>query len=308
MNIVITHVFSWLLLGIACFWVTRSWHVRPRQGVWLRWQHLKRRIVQGNPGYRARVRGRLLDINPLLWLTSRDRSLRIFLTGFFIVLTVSCYAMNCSRWFHWSHIASPMACFVFLHVLFLLLVAFEAASYLIERRRDDALELILSTSLTTNEILRGHWLAAQRLFHGALITMAVYAAAWMITAWKYALPGNRFLAIVFPLLMMANLLVSAHALVWCTMSYSFRARWHSGPALLGFGVIVALPFCWMGLVCFPALSSTTGLNTLVVWLVITFVSIINARGFVVFARTNLEENFRQKMTEPKLRKARTLEG
>jgi len=305
-NLAVTLVLSLLMLATASFWITRSWHTRTARGIGLRWQHFKRRVTQGSPAYRAQLRPRLLNINPVLWLHSRDRSLRVSLTVFFLVLAGGCYWMNFSRAFHWTHIPSALACFVFLYLLFLALVAFESACYLIERRNDGAMELLLSTELGTGDILRGHWLAARRLFSGALTVMIVYATGWLGAAVFHALPANRVFALVFPFLVIASLVTSGNALVWCTMSYSFRAKWPSLPAMRGFAMVVVLPFVWFGILA--VLLSDQHASALVWWTVIAASTILNSQALSGMAQKRLHNNLRRVLTEPLLGKTRGSEA
>lgn len=300
-NIASTHVLGWLLLGVACRQITQTWQTRPPLGLWRTWEQWKREVTLGSRAYRTRTRSRLLDENPILWLQGRDRSLRLGVTVVFLAVAAGCFLVNFSRALHWSHIAAPISSFVFLGLLLLLLVSFDAASYLVERRREEALELILSTPLTTGMIVRGHWLACRRLFRGPMVTLVGYAVAWAIAASWHALPRHRWLAIVFPGVMLINLFVVGRATVWCAMSYSLRARWSTLPAIGALATNVLLPLLMLGLFCIPTFHYSEN-NALFVSLLVSLLLIANASVFGHIARARLHEQLRRSLTESRPRR------
>lgn len=163
------HLASWVLLLAACRVLPFIWQVRSTNS-W--WQRLRERITQwafGGADARRSHRTRLLDINPFLWLVSRERGKPLYVWLFL----ASIGAIWFYGWLRHDQIMFDKDVVVPLTLLTAALlkiwVASEACARLAEDRRIGALELLLSTPLTTRDILRGQWLALRRQFARPLV-------------------------------------------------------------------------------------------------------------------------------------------
>jgi hypothetical protein len=174
-----TNIAAWLLLAGSSFLIRRGWQDRPAAGGRAAWQERWRAWQFGHGDSRAAWRRRLLDANPVFWLTSRDRlrfvSVMAVLGGFGLVWL----------WLYWKY-RSAMAdttvyfCIAyFLHTVIKIWFASDASRLFAEDRRTGALELVLSTSLTIDEILVGQALALKRQF-GAAVSIILGADLLML--------------------------------------------------------------------------------------------------------------------------------
>src|SRR5436190_11325251 len=84
-SIITVNEMAFVFLVLSCWIVPRTWHDKvegvaknPVQRTW-------RNLVFGSPSRRASIRRLLLDINPIYWLTSRDR-LKNHLVWFFLLI------------------------------------------------------------------------------------------------------------------------------------------------------------------------------------------------------------------------------
>jgi len=168
------HLASWALLLMACRVLPSIWQVRATHS-W--WQRQRERIMQwtfGSAEARRRHRARLLEINPFLWLMNRERA-KPFYVWMFLGAMAAIWFVG---WFGEGGVfmldKDVIGPFTLLTAGVLKVwVASEACTRLSEDRRIGALELLLSTPLTTREIVRGHWLAFGRQFARPLVLLLV---------------------------------------------------------------------------------------------------------------------------------------
>jgi hypothetical protein len=136
------------------------------------------RALKYGPGkVRRRLRGRLLGINPILWLSCRER---FGAMGFAMILLV----LACVVFWTGKHIRPPVPNADFLgpmiawivgipvlYIFFCFRLAAGASERFAVDRKAGALELILCAPMKTREIIRGHWLGLIRRFWGAAIVL-----------------------------------------------------------------------------------------------------------------------------------------
>jgi ABC-type Na+ efflux pump permease subunit len=199
-SLVAVAVLSWTGLGVATWWLGRTWRDRPKTvGAWsqmLIWERWRQRRWKG----RVASRNRLLELNPLFWLDSRGW---IATPGFMVVtvLLVAGAVFVASSAERWGRRAgmTPLGGFaltwlvtgLLIHVMVLAYAATVASQRLAEDKQSGALELILSTPTHERRIFRGLWLAyARKMFYPA--TLAVLAHLFFV--WQ----GATFLVMEAP--------------------------------------------------------------------------------------------------------------
>lgn len=158
------HLAGWLFLGLAGWLVTRRWQANPevRQARWA-----------------GALRRDLLDVNPVTALLVTDRQVRGTVWAV-VVAVLMCLLLNIAvggnplmpfaylPWMSFKANSLPSgllslavtALIVILKTLF----AWQACHFFALSRRHGALDPVLSTPLTDDEILGGHWSALRRLF------------------------------------------------------------------------------------------------------------------------------------------------
>jgi ABC-type transport system involved in multi-copper enzyme maturation permease subunit len=219
------HVLSWIFLALASLLLPRFWQQKPmtRRALRLR-RHSRGRTSGAING--AKLRARLLDVNPVLWLASEDRSLLIGLWVVIGLLTVgtmggisallgSLGGLGMGMMF--LNYAVSFVYFLILRVL----VAAQACRFSVEARRTGALELLLATPLSVEEIMRGHLLALRRLFlWPAVIVVGIQSLLFFAAVFSLKSKDEWALAIfqVFtPITSALNFLGDAWALTWVGM-------------------------------------------------------------------------------------------
>jgi hypothetical protein len=128
-----------------------------RLKIWTHWWRF------GGTAWRSRLRARLLDADPVLWLACRERWQATSLWAVAVFLVAACAAIFAFEddgmwWFVWNYLAGPVTLLLYLGT------ASQAARPFVEARRSGLLELLLSTPLTTRQIVQGQWRAMLRQF------------------------------------------------------------------------------------------------------------------------------------------------
>lgn len=160
-----SHLIGWALLLRACNQAQSSW--QSRSGSPVRRTIDERIFTSENPEARRKHRRGMLDAHPIVWLLERHPGKRFYadiLVVSVIIIWVVGYQTYGSGMFGgpgWFLVA-PLAFAI--HLILASWVVAESSMKLLEDRRSGALELLLCTSLTDRELIRGHRLALRRLF------------------------------------------------------------------------------------------------------------------------------------------------
>ncbi len=152
---------GWLLLMAASAMAPRFWQDRDER----RFSPDRKRWADrwGNdPDTRARKRAQMLDTNPVYWLAARDPGQRLLLGGLSGIAAIG------TGWFilvgNVNYLPLYFGCAILVNLVLKMRVAAQAAQCLAEARQNNALEMMLATPLTVNEIISGQILAIKRIF------------------------------------------------------------------------------------------------------------------------------------------------
>jgi hypothetical protein len=162
---------SWLLLAITCFVVPRTWQDKTVSSEKLlriaRWRRNGFLGLANASTFRAH----LLHLNPIYWLSSRNRlkplSLWLFI-GLGMIIW-GCGLLADPR--NWKDPSLQFTSAIICGLILKCWVALEAARLLSVERKNGALELLLCTPLQVRDILAGHLRALTRLFLGPVLVV-----------------------------------------------------------------------------------------------------------------------------------------
>jgi hypothetical protein len=164
LSLLLTHLLAWGFLLLACRILPKAWQdvpVLPRRSRAVPWPSAWPRRPARHHDYE---RARLLAETPVIWLASPREAQRSYLwvfTGGSSVLLVLIWIAGEGS----ADAAVAIACLaVVVHLVLATWVASQATHSLAEARDSGALELLLSTPLTTEEIIEGYFGALNRLF------------------------------------------------------------------------------------------------------------------------------------------------
>src|SRR5205823_1114225 len=118
-----------------------------------------------------------------------------------------------------------------------------ASHSLAEDRKSGALELLLATSLSIREVLRGRWLALVRQFFGPIAIVSIWHLFSLVWIPIMGPPVERIVAVLFiPLIALA---VSWIAIGWDGMWMGLRARHPNAAIWATLTTVVLIPWIVM---------------------------------------------------------------
>lgn len=262
LSLLLVHILGWLLLGLASWIVPRSWQEKTAIAALPSPQQWK----YGTAAVRAAHRQKLLAVNPVTWLAGRDRRQRQYV---WLFLAVSTFVWLWGYRKFGPFWVEPSVCgFVAyaLHAVLKVWVAAEAGLRLGAERRSGALEVLLSTPLGVNEIIRGNVLALKRQFAGPIL--AVLAMDGLLL-WLCLTQGSTSAEVVNRvsvfLVFIAIFIADVLALAWAGLWFGFKSK--HGLAGGGFTLarMVVLPWIIVSPLFLIGLLQVHGLPWLLVW-------------------------------------------
>ncbi len=177
-----THGLSWSFLIFASVLLPRLWRQKedmiPRTA---------RPTTKGDTmlAERAMKRTELLKVHPVYWLNSR-RNARPWITWVATVLAWVAVLLPIGLVPGMGTSTTPLFFLSFPFANLLLTaparieVGIQASRFFAEARRTGALELLLCTPLTTEEIVRGHWLTLRRQFLAPVAAMVALVLVLLV--------------------------------------------------------------------------------------------------------------------------------
>jgi hypothetical protein len=182
--LLLTHSLAWVMFALACALVPHTWQERKRadSGNTRTWSYAWK---YGGRRRRERLRRKVLESQPVVWLACRERWQSLGLWAI-AALAVGGFAVGLARtknleaWILWSYVGG------FFTLILYLLMASQAGRFGIEARRSGLLELLLVSPVTGTQIVRGQWRALLRMFGVPLLLLLmvhVGAAALSQISW-----------------------------------------------------------------------------------------------------------------------------
>jgi len=296
------HVVAWSFLGLACLGVPRAWQEKSRSGAGPRKPALARWRYSSAAARRA-----LLDRQPIFWLAARDRSPGRLIWALTILIAVAYY---------WSmaKFAEPMmAIFVFgplmgvINFVLTVWMISQACRFFFDGRRNGALELILVTPVTPEEIIAGQWTALKRVIIGPTVALtAVYMAGGLLESLAMNNPLARAGVTNFGpahievtnliaggITRIANLMAAG----WFGMWLGLTERKAPTAIIKTFCYVIAIPALVIGFLRVAPLFALLATSGRYAWWISTaiYVALTVAKdvGFIFVAKANLSAHFRE---------------
>ena len=301
--VLLTHLYGWVFLALASFIVPRSWQDKAAQRP-LAFRGFWRLIFRTNVKAETARRTHLLGINPFLWLAARDPLKVVFLWSVIFVMTAF-WIWGWWKWpKDWLEIPNYIFTAVILHSVLKFWLASEACYRFVEDRKNGALELLLSTPMSVEEILRGQRLALFRQFAGP--TLYILAADFL-----FMMVGlndrqlNRGEEYSFWIMLwaagMTVFVMDLFALSWVSMWVGLSSKQANRAANAAIARILILP--WMvfffSMTLFATISFFARIRpdehlVLLFWFVLC---VVNNLIFVSWAKKNLRGRLREMATQ-----------
>ena len=283
-SLLVYHLAGWWCLWRACRLLPHVWQCDAKRGWMDRCQDALEQWSYGRAEKRRRHRTALLDRNPFLWHASRDRWKPRYVWLLLVSLTATWWWSNYGNPEWYFNSASLVPALMILNGFLKIWVASEACTRLVADRRAGALELLLSTPLTTGEIIHGQWLALRRQFGPPIL------AAFVVE--YYALRHSFDAGVVLAGLAMTLLDILAAG--WVGLWLGLKAKNTSHALALATGLVLILP--WAGflvVMLFFELVGTSAVSFLVAFRVWLTLGVMTDLGFgFLWARRRIRRDFR----------------
>ena len=242
-SLAVVHALTWLFVWAACLIAPLSWQDKPAAPVAKKrfiWRDLWRAVSFGNEAGRAPFRKRCLDLNAFYWHAARARlkpvQVWVFL-GAGVVWWLCCRMLAGDVW---RDEGMSITTGLIVNSTLKLWITLEAAQRLAEDKRVGALELLLSTPLTAQDIIRGQFLALRRQFLKPVLAVVFVELGFMVANWH----GNRAQdaqALAVGLGGTAMLVLDSAALSWVAIWTALTARAQQQAITSAVGLILILP-------------------------------------------------------------------
>ena len=186
------HLLGWGALALASFVAPRSWQDKPPGAKSMRWRDRWQLWSDGDPRVRHAFRTRLLEQNPFFWLASRPR-MKPALVWSFLGTAACAWVWGLAKFRKEGWLNETVYVFTALVLNFCLRCWFatEAPRRLAEDRRAGTLELMLTTPLTVQEILRGQRFALERQFLGPVLLVLAVETLFMFASLSEVISGGE---------------------------------------------------------------------------------------------------------------------
>jgi len=247
-NAIVTQFYSWMFLVFACWTVPRSWQdantgkivTRQKAGDFIR---------------RARSRWKLLEENPFLWRASQPEFKRT------LVWAALCAATAFWVWldrFRFNPI-HDVAMLILTGTVLKIWLAAEASWTIAEDRRQGALELLLTTPLSAEQIVGGQRASLWRQF-AAPVVMILVANGLSLAAELRQSSGAKATELVWlHLIAGGSLVMELSALSWVAIWQGLINRKSNRAVVWAMLRILAAPYALFLVILFlDALSGPPG--------------------------------------------------
>ena len=243
----VTFGYSLFCLLFASLIVPRTWQDKDVRQETTGWKATLRSVTDGDDAARREVRNRLLSINPFLWLAGRQRMKAI---SVWFSLLIALVIWMCG-WIEfrsdWANNFIYVTTAVILHTVLKSWLAGAAARQLAEDRRTGALELLLSTPLSVDEILNGQRLALRRQFGGPVTAVLMVDAILFVAGLSGLNSGDQRLWSLVWAAGMAIFVVDLWALGWVSMWFGLTSRRVNQASSSAVFFVMVLPWVLFGL-------------------------------------------------------------
>ncbi len=292
-GMVFTHVLAWVFFGLTAWRLPRIWQDTGRD----RAARPGGMSGTGADPEASAVRRLRLDLSPFVWLAERwpwrRRLVWVFLSGAAAVFVTLGMLFGDD----WLDAPGYLVTSLLLHLVMKYWIASEAPRQFFEDRRNGAMELMLGTPLTVEEIVRGRFLALQRQFLGPIVVVTAADFVALLASQGVSGDGDSGEWMLLWLSRMVLLWVDAVALAWTGMWIGLVGHGNrtTGAA---FSRVVLLP--WLVVFALGTfLGVSRSLNNwgfagfLGVWLVL---NVGNALFWIHWSRGGLLREFRERAT------------
>ena len=260
-SLAVTHVLAWAALLRACAILPRNWQDRASVSALGRWKRFWQELRYGSTEVRATLRARLLKVNAVHWLSSRERLAPANSWLFVLIVLIGWVVLWASIHFKVGP-GGPAFFGVGIPAILALYIGFRirtcaiAGEVIARDRVSGALELLLSTTLTERDVVRGQWLTFMRTILGPALAPIVIGAFVSIAFVIDEQPNNVGLLVYCYVALVIAYLSDLVASMWTGMWAACFSR--TPQAAPGQAIIRLFPLPWLAFIGFASLGEWLG--------------------------------------------------
>lgn len=256
-SVAVMHALIWLLLSLACGIVPHSWHDKAGDSRRARWHERWLAWRFGNAAKRKALRQKLLNRNPFFWLAARSRLKPAQVWGVLLLIGVYWAGMCLAgrrTWLNDSLSPINVVAAILFNSALKMWIGLRAGYRLAQERKMGTFELLLSTALTDQDILKGQWLALRRQFLKP--TVAVIGVECLFLAASLREPPSyyQFPPLVAWLACLILLVADMLAVSWVAMACALTARTPNLAAVQAIARVLIMPLVVLAIVTGGALA------------------------------------------------------
>jgi hypothetical protein len=303
LNCLVTQIFAWSLLGLACRIAPRSWQDSAAGK-----EARRRRLVKVKSVRGTAERKEVLAVNVFLWRAARPGLQRTMVWLALLAVAVLWFAIDSFLPLQRFDVSADLLTLLLAGVILKIWLASEASGTLSADHRNAALELLLTTPLPEKEILKGQRMALWRQF--AEPAAAIFLAnIFLLIMEVLRLPSNasssdeRDLLVGLHLILGLSLLVDLLTLSWTGMWQGLIMRKPNNAAMLSILQILLVPYA-LFFAFYIMASDIRAPNWFSVLIFTNILGLGSGFFFAQNAHTRLAEYFRQVVASGELPKFR----
>jgi hypothetical protein len=261
----ISHVLGWGMLALACLIVPRSWQEKggkpraSRRSYWWRYGGARRR---------GALRAKLLDRNPALWLSCRERwqSIAVWAVSLFVAGVLAAFVLwrrpPRDFWGLWNGLLWLVVGLLYVWM------ASQAGRFFIQARRSGLIELLLVAPLTVKQVVQGQWRAIVRMFGAPVALLLVVELVGGCLAYRFTwgpgVPGqwSHLAALITSAAATLSTLATVAALAWFGMWMGMTSRNSSLVTLKTIVFVKVIPLLVIYFITMYAMASLVIVQTM----------------------------------------------
>ena len=158
-------ILGWTLIGLTVWRLPRCWQEASRRKRWAL-RDLWKTISYGKAASRLELRRKLLDRNPFMWLASRDRlqAAVAWIIALSVMAAIGYYFFRVS-----FELGLLIGMGIAISALLQLTFSQSASTQLVREYEQGTLELLLSTPLSVQQVIRGQLAATRRHYRNLFV-------------------------------------------------------------------------------------------------------------------------------------------
>lgn len=290
------HAIGWIFLGLACWLAPKTWQEKGTTKRESKLKSMWREFVYGKGQKMEADRAAKLDVNAVHWLTNRDRWTGRMVWGWWWTIVLGFAAMVILAGKDALNPAMAMAFTLVLNAAMKLSMAGEACRWIARDRQSGVLELVLTTSMSVDDILKGQWISLRKLYRKPFIATVVVEFVFAIICLSTEnFDVEEFFATIYVMGVFVVMMVADYlAIGWTGMWKGLSTMPVEKSRQQAVSAVLMLPWLFFYLALIPTACVLGGFAFFLLW---PAAMLGTAGWWIQHAQRRLREEFRTRAME-----------